>query len=483
MNFQQILPILWARRQAALLTLLATVALTLLVSLLMPKQYVATSSVVLEVKPDPVGGFVTPGAGSMSYITTQTDIIESDRVATRVVRLLRLGQNPEAVAGWKKATDGRIPLENYYGPLLAKGLAIRPSRGSNVINLAYTAGDPEFAAAVANAYAQAYVDVNVELRVEPARQYVAWFDQRLKGLRSDLEKAQAKLSAYQQEKGIVATDDRVDHETARLAALTTQLVEAQGQRADSTSRLKNTGNELSPDVMESPIVQSLKADIAKSQAKLTEMNSAFGHNYPLYQQTEAQIAGLNRQLTEEIHRISGNAMATTRLTGQKEEEVQQAIEAQKQHVLRLRAERDIIAILAKDVESAQRAYDAVSQRISLSNLESQMQQNNASILSAAVPPDAPARPRVLLNLLAAIAIGTLLGAGAALGLEKMDRRVRHPADLEVVEGIPVLGILQAESKRYSFRRQAADWLSYLRRRRRLSPIPVEPGIRQGNPGA
>lgn len=482
MDFQHLLPILWARRRAALLTLLATVVVTTVVSLLMPKHYIATSSVVLDIKPDPVGGFA-PGAGSMSYLTTQTDIIQSDRVATRVVRLLRLAQNPEAVAGWKDATRGKIPLENYYGQLLARGLLIKPSRGSTVISLAYTAGDPEFAAAVANAYAQAYVDVNVELRVEPARQYVTWFDQRLKGLRGDLEKAQAKLSAYQQEKGIVATDDRVDHETARLVALTTQLAEAQGQHADSASRLKYTGNELSPDVMASTIVQSLKADLAKSQAKLTEVDMTLGRNHPLYQQTAAQITGLNEQLTEEIRRISGNAETTSRQTTQKEEELQQAIEAQKQHLLRLRAERDAITILAKDVESAQRAYDAVSQRISLTNLESQMQQNNASILTTAVAPDAPARPRIFVNILASIAIGILLGAGAALGLEKMDQRVRHPAQLAVVEGIPVIGILEAESMRYSFRQRAADWISHLRSRRRLPGLPIEPRIHPGNPGA
>ncbi|MBS1190921.1 MAG: chain length determinant protein EpsF [Rhodocyclaceae bacterium] len=479
MNLQQILLIVWARRKAALLTLLATVTLTTLVSLVMPKQYVASSSVVLDIKPDPVGGIMVPGAGSPSFLATQMDIIESDRVATRVVKLLRLGQNPEAVESWRGATGGNVPLENYYGQLLQKGLAIKPSRGSNVINLTYTAGDPQFAAAVANAYAQAYVDVNVELRVEPARQYVAWFDDRLKTLRGDLERAQAKLSAYQQQKGIVATDDRLDQETARLAALTTQLVEAQGERVNTTSRQKNTGSELSPDVMGSPIIQGLKAEIAKSQAKLAELSSTLGRNHPMVQQAEAQIAGLNIQLTAEIRRISGSAATATRVTTQKEEEIGQAIEDQKQHVLRLRAERDTIAILVRDVESAQRAYDAVSQRISLTNLESQMQQNNASILSPAVAPDAPARPRILLNILASIAVGGVLGMAVALGLEKMDQRVRNPADLAVVEGIPVIGLLEAEARRYAFRRQLATWMSYLRRKRRPPPPPTEPRLMPG----
>jgi len=200
----------------------------------------------------------------------------------------------------------------------------------------------------------------------------------------------------------------------------------------------------------------------------------------------AQAAGLRRQISEEIRRISGSAVAATRVTGQKEEEIRTAIEAQKQHVLQLRAERDTIAILARDVESAQRAYDAVAQRISLSHLESQMQQNNVGILSPAIEPEEPARPRVLLNILASIAVGALLGIGVALGLEKMDQRVRDPGDLAVAEGIPVIGMLAAESRRYSIRERLAHAFARLRRRRAGTGRhdPHEPHIPDGTtPGA
>ena len=70
---------------------------------------------------------------------------------------------------------------------------------------------PEFAAAVANAFAHAYMSTTIELKVEPARQYADWFGTQGKELRDRLEKAQAKLSAYQQEHGIVASDERVGY--------------------------------------------------------------------------------------------------------------------------------------------------------------------------------------------------------------------------------------------------------------------------------
>lgn len=451
MPFQQLLLIVWARRKAAVWVFLLVVIATTLVTLLTPKQYVATASLVFDFRADPVAGAIMPGMGQPGFIATQTDIIQSDRVANRAVKLLRLEQNPEAVQSWKDDTEGRIPLENYYGQMLLAHLAIKPGRGSNVLSLSYTGSDPQFAAAAANAFAQAFVDVNVELRVEPARQYADWFDERLKTLRSDLERAQGRLSSFQQAKGIVATEERLDQEVARLASLTAQLAETEGQKADRSSRQRNSGSESSPDVLESSMVQSIKTDIAKTEAKLAELSSVYGQNHPQVRQQEAQLAGLRQQLRSEIQRIAGGAAAASRVSSLKAEELQKLIEAQKQRVLQLRAERDAMAILVRDVESAQHAYEAVAQRSSLSNLESHMQQNNASILSPAIEPDTPAKPKVMMNILASLAGGLLLGIAAAMGLEKLDRRVRLPEDLAGVENIPMLAMLQAKPKRYGVR--------------------------------
>lgn len=443
MTPQQYLLILWAHRKLAVILLLLTISLVTLVSFLLPKKYTAATSIVFDFKSDPILGTVLPA--SPGYITTQTDIIQSDRVAIRVVRLLRLEQVPQLVDAWREATEGKVALESYYGTLLKKGLSIEPARGSNVLGITYSGADPRFAAAVANAYAQAYIETNIELRVEPARQYAAWFDERLKTLRDDLEQAQARLSAYQQEKGIVTSDERLDQETARLSVLTAQLAETQAEMADMSSRQKNTGSELSPDVMQSAAVQGIKAELARAEARLSEISSSVGSNHPQRQQLAAQLAGLRQQLSEEIRRVSGGIDTASRVVTQKVEKAQAAFEAQKQRVLGLRAEHDRIGVLAQEVEAARRAYESVSQRMSQISLESHSQQTNVSILSPAVEPTEASRPRILVNVIASVLVGGLLGVGAALGLEMLDRRVRNPDDLAALEGIPVLGVLQPEA--------------------------------------
>lgn len=477
MNLHQFMLILWARRKLAFALMLITVIIVSIVSVFLPKAYTAATSIVFDLKSDPILGVVLPAMASPGYITTQTDIILSDRVASRVVKLMHFDQSPQAIETWKQETDGKISLDRYYGALLQKGVQIKPTRGSNVLNISYTGADPKFSAAIANAFAQAYIDTNIELRVEPARQYAAWFDERLKTLRENLEQAQARLSLYQQEHGIVATDERVDQETARLSALTTQLAATQAERADVSSRHKNSGSELSPDVMQSAVVQGIKAELAKAEARLSEISSTIGKNHPQRQQLEAQISGLKQQLQEEIRRVSGGTATASRVTNQKVAEARAAFEAQKKHVLDLRAQRDQMSVLAQEVETAQRAYESVAQRMSQNNLESLSQQTNVSILSPAVEPTEASRPKILLNILGSILGGAMFGIGVALGLELLDRRVRALDDLAGLAGIPVLGKLQPEVVAQSFKARLTHLLARVRRRKRPSTlVPVAQGI-------
>ena len=92
-----------------------------------------------------------------------------------------------------------------------------------------------------------------------------------------------------------------------------------------------------------------------------------------------------------------------------------------------------------DIETAQRAYEGLSQRATQTNVESQNGQTNIAVLNAASPPSEPSKPRVLLNVLVSIFLGTLLGVGLALMLELINRRVRSADDLVEALDLPVLG--------------------------------------------
>lgn len=477
MTIQQLLLILRARSRIVLYTLLATVLLTLLVNLLLPKQYTASTAVLIDVKsPDPIVGMVLPGMISPSYMATQVDIINSDRVAQRVVKLLRMDESPAIREQWQEATDGKGQLTVWLADLLEQNLDVKPSVQSNLININYSAIDPAFSAAVANAFAQAYIDVSLELKVEPARQSTVWFEGQTKILRDKLEAAQNALSSYQQETGIVATEERLDYETAKLNELSTQLTIVQAQTTDSYSKSKSAGgSDTLPEVMQNSLIMGLKTDIARLEARQQESSINLGENHPQTQRTASELASLRARLASETRKISSSFDTSTLVGRQKEMELLAAMDIQKTHVLELNRQRDELSVLKRDVESAQRSFEVAGQRSAATRLESLSVQTNAVMLNPAAEPVDFAKPRILLNLLVSFILGLVLGIGLALSVELARRCIRSPGDLGEASGLPVLCSIAST-------RAKPSWRARFPFRKRSRPPPASaPLLTEGTP--
>jgi chain length determinant protein EpsF len=453
MNWKQYLRMVWARKWLALALLIVCTAIGSVVAVKLPKRYTAVSSLVIEIRQDPVLGAIAPGLMNSGYIATQIEILKSDRVSQRAVKMLGIEESPAAIQQWREATKGKIPMDRYFGDLLGLGLTAEPGRGSNMIFINFVSKDPAFAAAAANAFSQAYMDVSVELRNEPARQSAAFLDKQALSLRANLEAAQAKLSKFQQEKGIVVSEERVTQENMRLNELSAQLSLALAQGVEASTRQNNSGGDTSPEVLASGAVASLKGQIATAEAKLSELAAVVGVNHPQRIQAQAQLNELKQQLNAEIRRVSGGTSVVSRTSSQKVAELRSLVEMQKRTVLGLKNERDQISVLQRDVDTATRAYEQISQRASQTILEGQNTQANVRLLSAATEPGEPTRSKNMIVVLAAIFGGIALGAGAAIGLELLDRRVRGVEDLDSVAGVPLIGVLHPTgSKEPVFRR-------------------------------
>ena len=446
MTPQQFFLILRARYKVALITLLVTMTIAIAITILLPKQYTANAAVVLDVKsPDPVSGQMLSGMIAPGYMATQIDIINSQRVAQQVAKLLPKGEGTWIRRQWQEDTEGKGDFDLWLTNLLEINLNAKPARDSNVINISYTGADADFAAAAANAFSQAYLDINVDLKLAPARQYATFFDEQTKQTREKLEKAQKALSTYQQENGIVSADERLDFETAKLNDTSSQLTVIQGQTTDSESKRKNSKADTVAEVMQSPLINGLKADIARLDAKLQDSNVILGKNHPQTQRTEAELAMLRTQLDAETRKITSSIDTTYQVSKQREQQLQSALATQKARVLVLNKQRDELNVLRHDIDTAQRAYETLSQRASQTNVESQNGQTNISVLNAALTPTRTSKPRTLLNIVLAIFMGSLLGVGLAVVLELLNRRVRSTYDLVEALNLPVLGSIASAS--------------------------------------
>jgi uncharacterized protein involved in exopolysaccharide biosynthesis len=230
MNASLFISTLRARFGTFIVTLVLTVLVATVLSVLWPKSYRATASVVVDTRNEQSlsesMNSIASARERVGYMQTQIDIITSPKVALKVVKDLKLAESPQTIANFEKRKQTHGSIEEWLANALRRTVEVHTTH-SSVLDINFVADNPESAAAIANGFAKAYMDTMLELRVEPNRQAAVWFDEQLKTLRNDLESAQAKATAYQREHGIVSTDDKVDIETQRMVDLSAQALEAE----------------------------------------------------------------------------------------------------------------------------------------------------------------------------------------------------------------------------------------------------------------
>ncbi len=443
MNLRQVLLILRLRWWLVLVIFALVMAAGFAASWYMPKRYFASTSVILDLKTDPLLAALAPSIAAPAYVATQAEIVQSDRLSGRVVRMMGLAQSPAAVAQWREETDSKIPLETYFGNLMQRGLQVLPSKGSQIMTIAFTGTDPNFAAAAANTFARAYIDFSVELRRSTSLENSDFFDEQIKKLRTELEAAQAKVAEFQQSRGVIISADRFDQESARLASLESALAAGLAEQAFTNSIARNTGTD-SQDVSQSVAVQGLRSQLATAETKMAEASLTLGVSHPTRIQLDAQIKELKDQLSRETRRVGSTSVSVNRVASQKIGELRALVNDQKKTVLTMRAVRDEGAFVLKDLEAAQRAFESVNQRRSQLSLETKADQAGARVLSPATAPLEPISPNIPKNMVAAAILGLLLGLACTVALEKLDGRVRSEEDLKMADGVPVLSVLSAK---------------------------------------
>jgi len=448
-SFHQFLLALRARFGVLLLSLAATVVAAAAVSFLLPKTYRATASLLVDAKEEQSLSNMAPNffpQEKLSYLQTQMEIITSKRVASKVVRDLNLAEKPAVREAFEKGSAGKESIEDWLAERLLEKLKVETSV-SSIILVTFSSPDPRFSAQVADAFAKAYIDTMLELRVEPTRQAAIWYDEQLKGLRANLEDAQAKLTNYLQRQGIVSADERSDVDSTRLGSLSEQVVKAQEQTFQWNAREREARKFLEqggssdqlPDVLDNSLIQKLKTDFLLGEARLQQLATQYGVNHPQYQRQLSENRSLHEKIDGEAKKLLAGIRNSARQSREREADLVNAMAAQRARLLELKENRNELTVLKRNVESAERAYDTAMQRHVVSQVESRASQTNVTLLNAAVAPGRPSQPKIALNIALSVVVGTMLGIAIVLLMELSDRRVRSLSDLHL--DVPLLGVL------------------------------------------
>lgn len=375
-----------------------------------------------------------------NYLASEVDLIRSRRVIERAAKDQAFQRLPAVVAAYRR-DGGARPIDRWLTGFVTRNLIVTAAKNSRAVTVSASAGDADFAAAIANSVAGAYLATNVDLRTSPALQNREFFAQQKKARYDELVAAQARFDGFLRQTGMTGLEAKSDVDDLQLRTLSAALTEAQADRARASAEggLPNAAAAVSAGLIDNSVVQRLRGDIADQAAALKDLSVLRGPNHPQVLQAQARLREMNDQLDAETAKIAQGLRRRIASATGREAQILALERGQRAELTTSAANRSRLAVFASDVDRAKAAYDAVSQRLDDMSLTGALDLPNASILSAAVPPNFPSSPSWGFNLLVGLIAGVIGGGLAALGAELLRPLVRTRADLEMaLAGAPIL---------------------------------------------
>lgn len=445
----------------------ACILVGLIVTLLMTPQYTAVSTIEIARDSSKVTDFQgverETSALDQEFYQTQYGLLRSRALSERIANQLRLVDDAKffAMFGYKKdspafkLTQGRYPANGraerlrIAGEILLDHLSVNPTRMSRLVDVGFTSPDADFSARIANAWADQYIQSNLERKVQ-ATSYGRNLLQRQLALQKErLDESQRQLVGYASAQQIITLPSQTSNGTTTsersivaddLAALNSALSQATADRIQAEARFQQAGRAgASTEALRNTAINNLRQRRAELAAEYQRLMVQFEPGYPAAKAVQSQIAQLDQAITREEGRVSGSLQADYREAQERERALQAQVNQLKSQYLDQRRRSIQYNIYQQEVDTNRALYDGLLQRFKEIGIAGSVGVNNISIIDNADVPQKPSSPRLLLNIAIAFAAGLVLGGLAAFALEQMDEAIADPAEIERRLGLPLLG--------------------------------------------
>lgn len=343
-------------------------------------------------------------------------------------------------------------LNDVYGRYF-RNLTVTSGDRSRVLTIRFVADDPTLAATVANTLAQIYIDDQNAARRKSSTEQTAMLDDQLAELRQRIEAAQKKIEDFQSKNGVVDGSGATALQR-QAAEYGQQLLTAQLHSSDLDARamqlqqLANGGPDAMGDsvaALESPNIQRLRDQEAATTRQIADLAATYRDDHPRMIQARAELKDIRAKIAAEMHRLVAAAVNQAKLAKDQTASLQAKLDDLKQQVEQQTATAGSVQLLEADLKTNIQLYAALLARAhEASALEQTLNAPSIRVISRAVPADHPFYPNKPLLVIAATAVGLLIGILLAFVLELLDvgfrtrQQIEGLTGLETVASIPKL---------------------------------------------
>ncbi len=398
------------------------------------------------------------------YYQTQYEILRSRPLAERVVNMLGLDAfdakaQPASGFSWRKLLPGKpaaAPVNrasdedrrnNAIG-IVQGNLGILPVRNSQLVRIQFRNSDPAFAATLANAHAQAYIEETLEGRLQMSQTASNWLTERTGGLREKLEQSERALQEFRDRERLIDVGGVEGLAATELNLASERLAEARRERADKEALhrqvqdAKNRGElDKLPVLLALPTVADLKVSVVEAERNFGELEGRYGPKHPRMLEAQSTLSAARGALVRQLELAASGVERDYLSARTRENELSGEMGSAKGEVRELNRKQYQLQALQREVDSNRQLYEVFQTRNKETAASGGVQSANARLIEAALPSYTQIYPNKQRSAMVGLLIGLALGIALALVLDHLDNTLKGADDVEKRLGLPVLGLV------------------------------------------
>jgi len=429
-----------------------SIGIMVLYTLMVPRMYTSHASVMLDqrkrqlsadphtaVQLDVVAPLPT---ADTSAVDTEVAVLNSPQMAYEVARKAHWVPDVD----YSQLTPAQ--QQDVGGPLkqMMRHMNIQRNGLTYVIDIAFTAGDPQIARRIADLYAQSYIADQVKVRTSENAQAVAHLKTVITGLEAQVRQADADVAAYKARTGLNGNTAAGTLTEQEISTYNQNLAIARAQAAQDGQMLATTRRQLAQGVehmgdLNAPMLQSLRSQQALASAQVAQLTGHEGPNHPELVAAKQQLADINNQIAAESHRYVAGLQAQAQASGGRAGQLAAKLAATQDQLRR--ADQNSVGL--HDLQSKQLALQTQidAYRLRLAQISTQVgtEQADARIVTPAQLPFEPSSPSWPINIIVGAFCGLVVFSAVVVYRTLFAVGVSSSGEVESLFGVEFLAAL------------------------------------------
>lgn len=324
-----------------------------------------------------------------------------------------------------------------------------------VLNVSFTSADPNKAARLANAVADAYVVDKLDARFEAAKRASTWLSERLVELRKQLRESEEAVARFRAENNLAQATQGNTLNQEQLGQLNARLVAARAETAEKKTRvdilqkIEAKGGNISalPDTMATGAIVDLRKQANEVSRQEADLLARYSRNHPSVVNVHAQLTDIQRAINAETQRLGANIHNDFELAKARQEAIEKTMREATGQAGIDSTKAITLRELERNAAVNKSLFEDFLQRARVTQEQSTFEARDARVITPALPPGAPSAPKKMQAMLTALLIGLVAGVGGAYTLELFNAGFTTPREVETILDLPLLASISRMDSR------------------------------------